>query len=404
MCYSPEPPVFGGALRIHYLLKNLAERHNVTVVCFGDPGTEEAIRAAFSPGPKNIFVVPYPWPRRFRRLAQAASHFTSSSFSQLSCNSKKMQATLDLVVSRYPFDLVVTEFPMMGIYKLATNAKRVLDAHNVENDTYFRMSKNETSWLRRHHYHAEHLKLRREELAVCKGLDAVWVTSSRDGEFFRAMAPNVPCFVVPNGVDTSYSSPDLSAPEPHSMVFTGMMGYVPNSDGILDFLDNIFPLILREIPDAKLYVVGSQPPAELRKRAAANVIVTGFVDDVRPYIRRAKAVIVPLRMGGGTRLKILEAFAMKKPVVSTSIGREGISTGMEQAIYVADDAISFASRVLDILADKVDYESVAENGHRLARERYDWDIIGENVEINIQQLVQPKKVKQESAIHETANF
>src|SRR5699024_877262 len=123
---------------------------------------------------------------------------------------------------------------------------------------------------------------------------------------------------------TSFFTASEVTAEPYTMVFTGALSYVPNYDGMIYFLEEIFPIIKKVILQAKIYIVGSRPPKKLKKYQSKSVIVTGFVDDVRPYVDQASVFVVPLKMGSGTRLKVVEALSMKKPVVSTSIGSEGI--------------------------------------------------------------------------------
>jgi glycosyltransferase involved in cell wall biosynthesis len=173
--------------------------------------------------------------------------------------------------------------------------------------------------------------------------------------------------------------PDIE-PEPHSLVFTGMMAYPPNHDGITWFLDEVMPLIEAKVPQAKLYVVGKNPPAAITRRASERVVVTGTVPDVRPFVWRSSVYVVPLRMGGGTRLKVAEALAMKKPMVSTRIGCEGIDLKDGENVLMADSPQQFADAVVRLLGDVRLRKVLAENGHKVAKQKYDWNVIGETLE------------------------
>jgi glycosyltransferase involved in cell wall biosynthesis len=292
-----------------------------------------------------------------------------------------MQKALDDMLDGDRFDVVHTEFSHMGPFKLRTRARKVLDTHNVEYDNFRRMWETTRAPVRKAHYLLEFLKMRRDELRLCRQQDAVLATSERDAELFGKDVPNVPRFVIPNGVDTAYFTPSPdNTPEPASLVFTGMMAYVPNYDGIGWFLDDIFPLILQQVPQAKLYVVGKSPPASILARASENVIVTGTVPDVRPYVHRASVYVVPLRMGGGTRLKIVEALSMKKPMVSTRIGSEGIDLQDDVHGLLADEPAAFASAVVRLLGDAALRARLADAGHTLAKQRYDWSVIGDRLD------------------------
>jgi glycosyltransferase involved in cell wall biosynthesis len=249
------------------------------------------------------------------------------------------------------------------------------------------MAQNTLSPIRKFYYNQQYIKIRREEIDTCRKHDAIFVTSAMDKACFDRDIPSVPKYIIPNGVDTGYFQPFTSPPEPHSLVFTGMMAYVPNYDGMLYFLDNIFPLIQREVPDVKIYIVGSRPPRKLMNRASENIVITGFVEDVRPYVSRASVYVVPLRMGGGTRLKVLEAMAMKKPIVTTSIGCEGIDVGHNESVLIADDPQDFAEQVIQLFRTSALTHTLVRNGYDLVRTRYDWGIIGNQVDAAYQSLI-----------------
>ncbi len=187
--------------------------------------------------------------------------------------------------------------------------------------------------------------------------------------------------LVPNGVATDEFRP---TPEPFgapTLLFTGTMNYAPNTDGILWFAEHVWPLIRRRHSDARLLVVGRNPPeAVTRLASGADVEVTGAVPDVRPYFARATAVVVPLRSGGGTRLKVLEALAAGRAVVSTSVGAEGLALEPGRHLLVEDDAEGFAGAVLTALADDALRQRVGEQGRALVVERYDWRSLAETLE------------------------
>jgi glycosyltransferase involved in cell wall biosynthesis len=194
--------------------------------------------------------------------------------------------------------------------------------------------------------------------------------------------------VIPNGVDLGFFSPSPPSPEKNTMVFTGAMNYYPNNHGILFFLDEIFPRILTRTPDARIFVVGSSPSKRLMKRASQNVIISGFVDDVRPYIARANVCVIPLLIGGGTRLKALEAMAMKRPIVSTTLGCEGIHLKHEESALFADTPEEFATAVVRLFGDSDLRSKLAENAYASVTAHYDWSAIGEQLESVHQSLAQ----------------
>lgn len=393
MPYSPVPPNFGGALRTYNILKNIVPHHDVTVVMFGDKADEENIRQEFGGSIQKIHWVPVPWQRTYYRLGQLYSTVHRHSFFHMLAVNASMQSLLDTVLSNDHFDIVQTEFSHLGSYQLKTDAVKILDAHNVEYDNFRRMWLNEQRAARKFHYYLEYRKLKCEELEGCRRQDALFFTSERDKEIFQKDIPEVPKFVIPNGVDSQYFKSGDEEPEPFTLVFSGMMAYVPNYDGILYFLDEIFPAVQKQFPTVKVYIVGNRPPKQLIDRASENIIVTGFVDDVRPYIRKASVYIVPLRMGGGTRLKIAEALSMKIPIVTTSIGCEGIDIVSGESAIIADDPRSFADGIITLLRDSALRAKLVKNGYEVMRSKYEWSVIGGKILDLYQQLTEHHSAK-----------
>ncbi|NJD22504.1 MAG: glycosyltransferase [Melioribacter sp.] len=389
--YCPVPPNFGGALRIYHLLKGITQNNDVTFVSFGRGNELKLLNDHFSSKVRELHIVDPPWTWSYRRIAQFYALWTSGSFFSLFSKSREMQKKLDEILGAEDFDIVQMEFPIMGNFELNTDAVKILDEHNIEYDNLFRMWKYQQNSLRRVHYYREYKKSYEEEIAACKKMDAIFVVSDRDRAILNKDVPHIPKFLIPNGVDTSYFTPQPTELEPYSMVFTGMMGYFPNYDGMLYFLDEIFPLILKKIPQAKVYIVGNSPPKCLQDRSADNIIVTGFVEDVRPYVWRSSLYVVPLRMGGGTRLKVLEALAMKKPVVTTSIGCEGINVVDGESVLIEDDPKEFAMRTIELLNDLAMRKILSSNGYDLIRSTYDWEIISAKMDESYQTILSMQK-------------
>jgi polysaccharide biosynthesis protein PslH len=393
MPYSPVPPNFGGALRTYNILKNIIKKCEVSLVLFGSENSRKIIKEEFGGSIKDIFLVSDQWERNYKRLAQVYSTFSRHSCFHLQAVNKPMQHMLDRILDQNTFDIVQTEFSHLGSYDLKTEAVKVLDAHNVEYDNFRRMWINTRSPHRRLYYYMEFKKLYAEEIEGCQKQDALFVTSERDKELFSKSLSNVPMYVIPNGVDATYFTPSENQPEPYSLVFTGMMGYVPNYDGVLYFLDEIFPIIKKRIPQVKIYIVGNRPPKHLCQRASDNIIITGYTDDVRPFINRGSVYVVPLRMGSGTRLKIAEALSMKKPIVTTSVGCEGINVVSGESALIADTPSEFAESVIRLLGDESLRRKLITNGYELMRTTYEWSVIGEKIQEHYQLLLRERKAR-----------
>ncbi len=392
MPYTPVPPTFGGALRIYHLLKHMAEHHNVTIAAYGNQKDYRLLNEHFGKQVNNIHLIPpHPWIQHNRRVGQSYALLTKQSFSRLITYTHEMQLLINRLLEKNEYDIVQLEFAVMGAFQYETDAVTILDAHNVEYDNFRRIGASVPSFLRRMYYRREYKTFFSEEIKACKKSDAIFATSSRDKSILDNDVPEIPKYVIPNGVDTSYFTPADASIEPFSLVFTGMMGYVPNYDGMLYFLNEIFPLVLKKIPGVKLYIVGSQPPKNLLKRASHNIIITGYVEDVRPYMQKASVYVVPLRMGGGTRLKVVEAMAVNKPIVTTSIGCEGIDVQDGESLLVRDKPSSFADAIVELLNDKQKRERLAACGYEIARTRYDWSIISRRMEECYEEIVHRNK-------------
>ena len=219
----------------------------------------------------------------------------------------------------------------------------VLFEHNVEHLIWRRLSELEQNPWRRVLFEIEWRKLRRREAAACASSDLTIAVSEEDRHRLAGLAPDARISPIPTGVDTSYFAPDGTAQLPARLVFTGSMDWHPNEDAVLYFIDAILPRIRCEVPAVSLAVVGRNPSERLRAAGErSGVLITGTVDDVRPFVREAAVYVVPLRAGGGTRLKIFEALALAKAVVSTTVGAEGLALAPGREAVVADDPAEFA--------------------------------------------------------------
>ena len=220
-------------------------------------------------------------------------------------------------------------------------------------------------------------KLQHYQQDVCRRLDRIVVVSEADAKALQGLLPSLPFTVVPNGVDVQYFQPgDPKDESDTTLVFTGKMDFRPNVDAALWFAKEVLPLIQVEIPDAMVKVVGRNPHPRLQAlQQTPNVMLTGYVDDVRPYIREAAVYVVPLRVGGGTRLKILEAMSMAKAIVSTSLGSEGIEVGHGRELVIADDPASFSRAVIDLMRDGEQRRRLGLAARSLAQSKHDWQRI-----------------------------
>jgi glycosyltransferase involved in cell wall biosynthesis len=291
-----------------------------------------------------------------------------------------MASKIREVVARCDVDIVQIEHSLMSAYVEAipsdSRCKRVLSFHNVAFNQYGRMAGMEIGYGRRLLYMLKGLIMRRWETKYAERFDRCLVVSAAEGDLLRKISPNLDISIVENGVDTEFYKPLIDAPGNKTLLFIGTMQYPPNIDAVLYFCKNIMPLIRRQIPDVKLIVAGQAPAPEIHRLTdRGNVIVTGYVSDLISLYKQSDITVVPLRAGGGTRLKILESMALGRPVVSTSVGCEGLNVIDGENIMIADSPHKFAGRVVQLLEDKELRTQLCQNASQLVNRLYDWSEI-----------------------------
>jgi glycosyltransferase involved in cell wall biosynthesis len=251
----------------------------------------------------------------------------------------------------------------------------VLFQHNVEAMIWKRHYETQINLLKKAYLYGQWRKGARYEGAACRSVDAVIAVSTNDAEQMRSDYGAKNVADVPTGVDTEYfSSGDVAQRDSARLVFTGSMDWLPNDDGMRFFIESIYPRIKQKIPNVSLTIVGRNPLPSLFafSERDASIRITGRVEDVRPFMDEAAVYIVPLRIGGGTRLKIFEAMAMAKPIVSTTIGAEGLPVRDEAELLLADTPEEFSAAVVRLLEDEALAKRLGANGCRLVREKYSW--------------------------------
>jgi glycosyltransferase involved in cell wall biosynthesis len=363
-------------------MTELARKHEISVLSLVNPGEpyDTFVRATGEYCRQVVTVAnpPYALPLKGKRALQLRSLASRRSFEWFSHVRPEVAARLREMVSRQSYDVLNFEFTHMAPYRrsLPSLGRRpilVLDEHNIEYEVLRRTAGSESAFVRRVYNAVNWRKLRWEELSAWRTFDGCSVTSAHDRDLLVRDLPHVRTAIVPNAVDLDYfrARPEAPPPERNSIVFFGAINYFPNSDGLKFFLDQIFPRVLTRIPTAKLIVVGHTPP-ELFALANANIEMKGFVPDVRVEVERAAIAIAPLRIGGGTRLKILEAMAMSKPVVSTPQGAEGLEVRDGRDLLLADAPAAFADQVVRLLEDDALARRLGEEARRLVERQYGW--------------------------------
>jgi glycosyltransferase involved in cell wall biosynthesis len=365
----------GGHVRLRGLVSNLAESHDVSILAFADPTAEGQVAPVEIPqSVAEVVTVPLDvaTTRKAKRALQLRSLLSPQSFERLVHQRPAFQAALDHMSERRHFDVVHVEHCFMAHFAFPHDAVVVLDEQNVEYEVRRRSASVTRPGSRKLYDYLNHLKLRREEEDSWRSADACAATSPRDEAAIREACPTARTAVVANAVDTEFFSPGPRRPDSHTVLFFGTLAYYPNVEALLFFMREVMPLLRRSHPTVQLRIVGAAPPPEITRLAGPDVVVTGFVDDVRPHLERASVIVAPLRIGGGTRLKILEAMAMGRPVVSTTLGAEGLAVTHGREVLIGDSPEAFAGQVTRVLDDDSLAISLGAAGRRLVEAEYDW--------------------------------
>src|SRR5438132_657381 len=389
----PYPLIWGFGIRVYQMIKYLAQRHDVSVLAYAGPNDQDSIAALRQTGAKIHAIIRAEASTASKRQAQLTSILSPASFQWQSLESTAMQEAISRVLVAEQFDIIQVESSQMSGFEFNSAAPLLVDEHNIEYELLYRTFKTERSPLRKFYNWVEYRKFRHEEQRSWKQSDGCILTSDREEGILRGFAPRTPTLVVPNGVDVDTFRPSSEARDPNSIVFVGVMHYRPNVDAALYFAREILPHLLRKRPDLTFTIVGRGPPDELRRLASRNVVITDQVPDTRPYVARASAAVIPLRMGSGTRLKVLEGLAMGCPLVSTSIGSEGIAVVDGEHLLLADSSAAFATNVLRILDDRALAAQLGRNGRVLVEERYSWHSVLADLESFMRQRRTVKLVR-----------
>lgn len=374
----PFPPLSGGDMRVYQLTRQLAERHDVTLLSYAVAENDIGIRELGQSVTVRA-VHRAPATTVHRRLAQLRSLAARDPFASRSLVSTEMQAAINDLCSLMAFDLIHAEFSTMCGFHFPDDIPLVVDEHNIEYELYWRLARGERSPLRRAFNGLEYLRLRQFEERCWRSARGCAVTSARELPIVQAIAPATPTAVVPNGVDSDYFRPWPGETQPRSVVFNGVLNYRPNVDAATHLVEDIWPLVLARCPQARLVLVGTAPEPEVRRLQRATVDVVGRVPDIRPYLGAAEVVAVPIRIGGGTRLKVVEALAMGKPIVSTSLGSEGLALRGGDELLIADDPASFASRILELFEDSALRVRLGTAGRARAERDYSWQLAADRL-------------------------
>jgi glycosyltransferase involved in cell wall biosynthesis len=373
---SPLPANNGGKMRTWSILRGLAaEGHELTLIALADPRDGQQLSPELSKICKRVIQVPH----NFKSLSSSKDYirrgahlFASTPYGVASAKSAPMASQLASQLGEKSVDAVLCEqTDLLVNLPSKLSVPLIVDFHNVDYlimERYLRFERNPPkrvyAWL-------ESRKLRSWEARACQSAASAFACSAHDCALLQALAPNLPMFVVPNVVDVNEYTPEAGE-DNGKILFQGGMDWYPNRDAVEFFVTQIFSRVRSHAPDVRFVVAGRNPPHDFRQRLSRvpGVEFTGTVPDMRSEIASASVCVVPLRMGSGTRLKILEAAAMAKPIVSTHLGAEGLEFSDGQEIELADDPAVFANAVLKLLAAPSDRHRLGQAARNRVEQDY----------------------------------
>lgn len=375
----PYPLNTGKRIRSFNLAHALSRENRVSYLAYGEQGSDGCAHlesAGITPIAVGELGRKKSGPRFYLRLL--ANLFSPYPYIVAHHYTRRFAREVARRSSTGDFDIVICEWsPYARFVKSLTEVPSVVVAHNIEASIWRRYLENETNPLKRAYIALQFRKVERFERSCFLWAAGATAVSRDEADTIARFGVPYPVAVIDNGVDTEYFRPGGVSPDPDTLVFTGSMDWRPNQDAVAYFADDVFPRIRAERPGANVYVVGRNPPIQIRELGLRDgITVTGTVDDVRPYIERAGVYIVPLRIGGGSRLKILEAMAMSKVVVSTSVGAEGLEVIDGEHLLIRDGSEALARQILECMANLPTYESLGRRGRRLVEQRYRWEELG----------------------------
>jgi glycosyltransferase involved in cell wall biosynthesis len=380
----PYPPDSGTAIRSYNVLRLLARDYDVTALCFYRRATTPDLAGSLAALRAMVPVVEaFPIEQEHSRARllwdHARSVLTGRAYTAFAYESAAFTHALLSHLEREPFVLAHLDSLDLGAYVPVLAGVPVIAVHqNVESALLRRRAANETSGARRAYLRLQARLMEQEERRWSPRVALNLAVSDADAAELRALVPNARFEMIPNGVDVDTFVPSRVAVE-DGIVFVGGMSWFPNADALEFFDEEILPLVRARDEKVKVTWVGRAKPEVIARYATRGIQLTGHVDDIRPYVGKAACYVVPLRIGGGTRLKILDAWAMGKAVVATSVGCEGLEAVDGQNILIRDDPAAFAAAVSTVLRDTGLRAALERNARVTAEQRYSWDVIGETM-------------------------
>ena len=370
----PYPPNKGDKLRAFHEIKFLSRKHQITLSCLADNRRDVQYKDELKNYCQSVDIVYLPsYQSNLRSLCYL---FSKTALSLPYFYSKELQSTVELKLRENRPDLIFVFSSSMAQYvEHVQHIPRVMDFVDVDSEKWAQYALY-AKFPYKYVYQAESKRLRIYERFLAKTFQHGFLVSKKEtNDFWNIVSEKAVLTAISNGVDDKMFQPSLEPYDPNTLVFTGAMDYFANVETMIYFSREILPYIQKAIPAVKVYVVGSNPSTELKKLAKkySNIIVTGYVDQVQPYVVKSAAFVAPMRIGRGINNKIIEAMAMGVPVVTNSLGLEGIQAVPGRDLFVEDSAENFARQVLQLMTDTDVRKRIAVNARKTILDYYNWE-------------------------------
>jgi sugar transferase (PEP-CTERM/EpsH1 system associated) len=395
--WFPYPVNQGSKIRAYHLIKALSKQHRIVLISYEDQPIKEEWLTHMKQFCEDIVIV-HRKPFEYKRINTMLGFFSTKPSAVYAGYSKEMERTVIETAKKWLPDIVFALTFVTAPYALKVpNTKRIVDVDNLlaemlKEDILF--AKNTLQKFRRY---LAYLKFRHYEDKIYSPFDRCLVVSDQDKTKFQSYtATNFDqIWNIPNGVDADFLKPAIKIKNKNQLIYNGALTYQPNFDAMVYFLSEIFPLIQKEIPESKLKITGKTDGVAVEQLPVnEKVMFTGYVDDIRPLVAASEICVVPLRQGAGTRLKILESMALGTAVVSTTKGAEGLDLQAGVHLLIADNPEAFSDATLKLLNDPQLRSDLEQQARKHIELKYDWKLIGDQFNIQVNQLMNNKGVEQ----------
>jgi sugar transferase (PEP-CTERM/EpsH1 system associated) len=385
----PHPLERADGMTVYWMMKFLAPRHDIYLACFYDNEKQLEFLPELKKYCKSIELVKLKKWKAFLNMARTI--FRRAVPLQVAYyRDAEMELAVKRLVDEYQPDIAYSQLIRSGEYIAhLPSIKKILAMQVAQTLNYRRMISNVRSPFYKILYTVEYEKVRRYEPAITREFDSCLLISKHDKESLDGHEDIHNIFYCPHGIDVAYYTPSGSVQKETAIVFSGIMEVPTNHDMVSYFLEDIYPMIKQRVPDVRFYIIGKNPAESIRRVAEKDpsIVVTGFVDDMRPFYERAKVGIDPLRIGAGMQNKLITGMCMGVPMVCSSIANEGIGAEHGKNVLIADDPENFADAVVEMLTDAEKARAIAEQAREFVEKFWTWEYHFERFEDHMESVV-----------------